>query len=66
MLILSRKINESIMIGDDIEIIILDKNYTRVRVGIKAPPETDVHRLEVYEKIKEQERLAERETPSAK
>jgi len=43
------------MIGDDIKITILDKTFTRVRVGIDAPKETAVHREEVYDKIKKQE-----------
>jgi len=55
MLILTRRIGESIKIGDDIEIIILDKNFTRVRLGINAPPEVAVHRSEIYDKIKDQE-----------
>jgi len=66
MLILTRRIGESIKIGDDIEIIVLDKNFTRVRLGINAPPEVAVHRSEIYDKIKEQEHLAEHEIPSAK
>ena len=66
MLILTRKVGETIMIGDDIKITVLDKNFTRVRIGIDAPRGTSVHREEIYDKIKEQERLAEHETPSAK
>ena len=57
MLILTRKIGEKIMIGNDITITILNKKYNSVRIGITAPPETAVHREEVYDKIKEQESL---------
>ena len=66
MLILTRKVGEKIIIGDDITITVLDKNFTRVRLGIDAPRGTSVHRSEIHDKIKEQERLAEHETPSAK
>lgn len=56
MLILGRKVGESIMIGDDIEIVILEKNFNRVKLGIKAPSEVKVHRREIWEKIQEQEK----------
>lgn len=56
MLILTRKVGETIMIGDDIKITVLDKNFTRVRIGIDAPRGTSVHRSEIYDKIKEQEK----------
>lgn len=55
MLILTRKIGEKIIIGDDITITVLDKNFNRVRLGIDAPPDVAVHREEIYDKIKEQE-----------
>lgn len=58
MLILSRQRNETIMIGDDIEIMIVDIRGDRVRIGIKAPAHVKVHRKEVYDEIKrENERL---------
>jgi len=56
MLILERMVGESIIINDDIKIIILDKNRNRVRVGIEADPSVIVHREEIYLKIKEQEK----------
>ena len=52
MLVLTRKKNESIMIGDDIEIMILSDNLGKVRVGINAPKDLPVHRREVYDAIK--------------
>lgn len=52
MLILTRRENESIIIGDDIEICVLGINGTSVRLGIKAPRDISVHREEVYEKIR--------------
>lgn len=52
MLVLSRKINESIIIGDDIEVKIVDVNGRTVKIGIEAPKDVSVHRKEVYEAIK--------------
>ena len=52
MLVLTRKLNESVMIGDEIEICILDIRGEKVRLGIKAPREIMVHRKEIYEEIR--------------
>ncbi len=52
MLVLSRQKNEAIMIGDDVEITIVDIRGDRVRIGITAPQDVPVHRKEVYEAIK--------------
>lgn len=52
MLVLSRKIDESIVIGDDIEITIVDVRGDKVRLGITAPKKVSVHRREVYDAIK--------------
>ncbi len=51
MLVLSRKCDESIIIGDDIVITILDICGDKVRIGINAPQEVPVYRSELYEKI---------------
>jgi len=51
MLVLSRQKDESIMIGDDVEITIVDVRGDKVRLGITAPKEIPVHRMEVYEAI---------------
>jgi carbon storage regulator len=51
MLVLSRQKDESIMIGDDVEITIVDVRGDKVRLGIAAPKEIPVHRKEVYEAI---------------
>ncbi len=51
MLVLSRKINESIMIGDGVEIKIVDVSGRSVKIGIDAPKDVSVHRKEVYEAI---------------
>ncbi len=52
MLVLSRKRNQSIMIGDDVEIVIVSVDRDQVKLGIKAPREIAVHRSEVYQEIK--------------
>ena len=56
MLVLSRHIGETIKIGDDITITIVDIKGMQVRVGIDAPKDVPVHRREIYDVIKEQER----------
>jgi carbon storage regulator len=48
MLVLSREKDESIMIGDDVEITIVDVRGNKVRLGINAPREVSVHRKEIY------------------
>lgn len=51
MLVLSRQLDESIMIGDDIVITVVDIRGDKVRLGIAAPGQIPVHRQEVYESI---------------
>lgn len=51
MLVLSRRLSQSIMIGDDIRITVLGNHRHTVRIGIDAPEDTEVHRDEVYQKI---------------
>ena len=51
MLVLSRQRDESIMIGDDVEIIIVDVRGDKVRLGITAPRSIPVHRREIYDAI---------------
>ena len=67
MLVLSRKKSESIIIRDDIVITVVEVRGDKVRLGIEAPKEVPVHRREVYEKIKESERLdqAQDEDPAS-
>jgi len=52
MLLLTRKIGEAIIIGDDIKIIINDVRRSQVNVAIEAPREISVHREEIYNRIK--------------
>ncbi|HTA98499.1 MAG TPA: carbon storage regulator CsrA [Solirubrobacteraceae bacterium] len=56
MLVLTRKDKESIMIGDDIEVIVLSSDGTKVRLGIQAPSNVSVHRTEIYLEIQAQGR----------
>jgi carbon storage regulator len=58
MLILTRKLGENIRIGDKIRIIILDIKGGQVKLGIDAPPNVSVHREEIYERIREENRRA--------
>jgi carbon storage regulator len=57
MLILARRIGESIMVGDQVEISVVDIKGDQVKLGIKAPPQVKVYRREVYAAI-QQENLA--------
>jgi carbon storage regulator len=63
MLVLSRQRDETIMIGDNIEVTIVDIRGDKVRLGITAPREINVHRKEVYEQIKRENREAARVKP---
>ncbi len=65
MLVLSRKKNESIVINDDIRIVVVEIRGDKVRLGVEAPKEVPVHRREVYDAIKrsvEQQNAASNQT----
>ena len=64
MLVLSRHRDESIMIGDDVVITIVDIRGDKVRLGIEAPSDVPVHRQEVYEAIQRENRKANQIQPS--
>ena len=55
MLVLTRKVGETIVIDDDIEITVVQVKGKQVRVGIKAPKDVKVHRLEIYKSIQAKE-----------
>ena len=57
MLVLSRKLNESIVINENIVVTVLGVKGDRVRIGIDAPGEIPVHRQEVFEKMQNEEAL---------
>lgn len=63
MLVLSRHRDESIMIGDDVVVTIVDIRGDKVRLGITAPQDIPVHRQEVYEAIKRENRKASQMHP---
>jgi carbon storage regulator len=54
MLILTRKIGESLIVGNDVSITVVGVNGHQVRLGINAPKNIEVHRQEVYEKIQKE------------
>lgn len=58
MLVLNRKVNESLKIGDDIEVKVIAVEGDQVKIGIAAPKHIDIHRQEVYEKITEENQEA--------
>lgn len=58
MLILSRKVNERIVIGDDIEVSVVEIRGDQVKLGIVAPQNVTVHRREVFDQIQEENRAA--------
>ncbi len=63
MLVLSRQRDETIMIGDDVEVTVVDIRGDKVRLGITAPREISVHRKEVYEAIRRENRAAAQVKP---
>ncbi len=58
MLALTRKKNESIMIGEDIEIVILGINRDQVKLGINAPKHVSIHRKEIYALIQDENKAS--------
>jgi len=64
MLVLSRKKNESIVINNDITIVVVEIRGDKVRLGVEAPKEVPVHRREVYEAIRRNDLSAADKNPS--
>ncbi|MFL2552979.1 MAG: carbon storage regulator CsrA [Gammaproteobacteria bacterium] len=54
MLILTRRVGEALMVGDDTKIVVLGVKGSQIRLGINAPKDVKVHREEIYEKINEE------------
>lgn len=63
MLVLTRKINQSIIVGDDVEITVLDIRGEQVRVGINAPKSITVYRKEIYEQIQQENHNSSKTSP---
>jgi len=55
MLILTRRVGESVVIGDDVSVTILGVKGNQVRIGVTAPMDVSVHRQEIYERIKKEQ-----------
>ncbi len=58
MLVLTRKVGESIIIGDNIEITVIETKGDQIKLGIKAPKDIDIHRKEIYEAIRNENQQA--------
>ncbi len=65
MLVLSRRLDETLIIGDDIKITVLGISGNQVRIGIAAPKEVSVHREEVYLRIKQESKQQESKQAAA-
>ena len=55
MLILTRRVGESLMIGDEVNVTVLGVKGSQVRIGVDAPKEVAVHREEIYQKIQDEQ-----------
>ena len=65
MLVLTRRLNQSIKIGDDIEITVIEVRGDQVRLGVSAPRDVAVHRKEIYLQIQQENRAAALTGPEA-
>ena len=65
MLVLTRKAGESVMIGDDVVVTVLEARGDVIRIGIKAPRDVQVHREEVYQELRDVNREAASPTDAA-
>jgi carbon storage regulator len=63
MLVLTRKVHQSIVIGDDVEVVVLEVRGEQVRLGIKAPKNVSVHRKEIYDQIQGENKSASEVRP---
>ena len=61
MLILTRRTNETLMIGDDVKITVLNVKGNQVRIGIDAPDSVAVHRQEIYQRIQNEQKKGPQE-----
>jgi carbon storage regulator len=63
MLILTRRVGESLIIGDDVIVNVLGVKGNQVRIGVDAPKNVSVHREEIYDRIQEEKDKGRPETP---
>ena len=61
MLVLSRRKGERVVIGDRIEVIVLEVRGDRVKLGFQGPPEVAIHRQELHEKINDQSQISDQQ-----
>lgn len=52
MLVITRRVNETLMVGDDVTVTVLGVKGNQIRIGVNAPKEVAVHREEIYDRIK--------------
>jgi carbon storage regulator len=66
MLILTRRVGETVMIGNEVTVTVLGVKGNQVRIGVNAPKDVAVHREEIYERIKREEDTESRASASAR
>jgi len=64
MLILTRRVGETLKVGNDVDVTVLGVKGNQIRIGIKAPKNVAVHREEIFDRIQREAELAQRADPS--